>query len=213
MEPTGLQVATYQRGAIWFKIKINGRAAHASTPDEGINAIEIANSMMRTIQEYKNKVAEKSHKFAGRPTCTVTMISGGVKENVIPDRCEIVIDRRLVPGESSSEAARELSSLIDKTQLDYEIMRLGSREPVELSDDSLIAKTMLDVMHQMKMPRDTICFTGATDNEHLVASGIESLVWGPGDLKFAHAIDERISILDMKNATCALVLALKRLLC
>lgn len=211
MEPTGLNVATHQRGAIWFKIKIKGRAAHASAPDEGINAIEIAHSVMQTIHKYKDEIAKRSDKFAGAPTCSVTMISGGVKENVIPDKCEVVIDRRLIPGESSSEAAKELASLFDKTRLDYEITQLGSREPVTL-DNSALSTTILDVMNQMNIRSNTICFSGATDNEHLVSNGIESLVWGPGDLAFAHAVDERISIQDMKNATAALLLALNRLL-
>lgn len=211
MEPTELNVATHQRGAIWFKIRIKGRAAHASAPDEGINAIEIAHSVMQTIHKYKDEIAKRSDKFAGAPTCSVTMISGGVKENVIPDKCEVVIDRRLIPSESSSEAAKELASLFDKTRLDYEITQLGSREPVAL-DNSALSKTILDVMNQMNIRSNTICFSGATDNEQLVSNGIESLVWGPGDLAFAHAVDERISIQDMKNATAALLLALNRLL-
>lgn len=211
MEPTGLNVATHQRGAIWFKIRIKGKAAHASAPDEGINAIEIAHSVMQTIHKYKDEIAKRSDKFVGAPTCSVTMISGGVKENVIPDKCEVVIDRRLIPGESSSEAAKELASLFDKTRLDYEITQLGSREPVTL-DNSALSTTILDVMNQMNIRSNTICFSGATDNEHLVSNGIESLVWGPGDLAFAHAVDERISIQDMKNAAAALLLTLNRLL-
>jgi succinyl-diaminopimelate desuccinylase len=211
MEPTRLNIATHQRGAVWFRISVKGRSAHASAPNEGINAIEIARDIMQTIQEYNNALSNKQHKFAGAPTCSVTMISGGVKENVIPDRCDVVIDRRLVPSESSSEVANELRSVLDKTELDYEITQLGSREPVELSNDSTLAKTMLHVMHGMNIPSNIICFTGATDNEHLVANGIESLVWGPGDLKFAHAIDERISISDIKNSAIALGIALNKL--
>ncbi len=212
MEPTALQVATHQRGAVWFRIGIKGRAAHASMPTKGINAIEIAHNIMRTIQEYNNVLSNKQHGFAGTPTCSVTMISGGVKENVIPDRCDIIIDRRLVPSESSDGVAKEISSLLDKTELDYEITQLGSREPVELSNDSTLAKTMLHAMHDMNIPSKTICFTGATDNEHLVTNGIESLVWGPGDLKFAHAIDERISISDIKNSSIALGIVLNKLM-
>jgi len=76
----------------------------------------------------------------------------------------------------------------------------------------MLAKTMLDAMHQINVKSDIICFSGATDNEHIISNGIESLVWGPGDLAFAHASDERINIKDMKNAAIALGVALNRLL-
>ncbi|MFQ5941875.1 MAG: M20 family metallopeptidase [Nitrososphaerales archaeon] len=212
MEPTGLQVATHQRGAVWFKIGIRGRAAHASMSTKGINAIERAPRLIQTIQEYSKEIAKRSHKFAGLPTCSVTMIKGGIKENVIPERCEIVIDRRLVPGESSSEVAKHLWSFLDNSKLDYELTKLASREPVELSRNSILAQTLLRVMHHMNIQTNTVCFAGATDNEHLVFNGIESLVWGPGDLAFAHSVDERISLGDIKNAAIALGSTLCRLL-
>lgn len=211
MEPTNLQIATHQKGAVWFKIGIKGRAAHASAPTEGINAIEIAYNIMQTFQEYKKEITKKSHELAGTPTCSVTMINGGIKENVIPDKCEIVIDRRLIPGESADEVEKELQLLFKKTQFNYEITQLGSREPVELANNSTLAKIMLDVTHLMNIESEIICFTGATDNEHIVSHGIESLVWGPGDLKFAHAVDERISINDIKKASIALGLVLQKL--
>ena len=212
MEPTGLQEATHQRGAVWLKIRIKGRATHASTPNEGINAIEIAHNIMYIIQEYKKQITKKSHKFTDTPTCSVTMINAGIKENVIPDRCEIVLDRRLVPGETKNEVTKELRLLFDKKKLNCEITQLGSRKPVELSNNSVLPRTILDVMDQMNIQSSTICFTGATDNEHIFSNSIESLVWGPGDLSFAHSVDERISINDMKNAAIALGLVVNKLL-
>lgn len=213
LEPTSLRVASCQNGAIWFKIKVKGRAAHASAPDKGLNAIEIASSIMHAINDYKDAIAKRSHRLAGAPTCSVTMIKGGFKENVIPDRCELVIDRRLVPGESSNAAANELKSFLDKLQFDYELEKLGSREPVELDDNTILVKSMLDVMSETTNTKSkTICFSGASDNEHLIANGIQSLVWGPGDLSKAHAIDECISIDEIRQAIVVLALLLNKLL-
>lgn len=211
MEPTSLNVATYQKGATWFKIKVKGKAAHASAPSKGINAIELAQNLFSVVHEYKNEIAKRSHKFAGEPTCTITMISGGIKENVIPDYCEVIIDRRLIVGESSHQVEKEVSLMLNKTALDYELIKLGSREPVELNDSTL-AKTLHEVLREMNIQKNTICFSGATDNEHLFSNNIESLVWGPGDLSFAHAVDERISIEEIRNASVALLLTLQRLL-
>ncbi|MEM2760781.1 MAG: M20 family metallopeptidase [Nitrososphaerales archaeon] len=213
MEPTALQIATSQKGAVWFKIKSRGKAAHASLPSKGINAIDIAYDIIKVIPQYAKKISNETHPVAGAPTCSITMINGGIKENVIPDSCEIVIDRRLVPGESSSEVVKELSLLLRKNQLNCEIMKLGARDPVELTKDSMLARIILNVMHKLNIQSNTTCFAGATDNEHIVSSGIESLVWGPGDLTLAHAINERISVSEVKNAAIALGLALNELGC
>ncbi|MGH9922224.1 MAG: M20 family metallopeptidase [Nitrososphaerales archaeon] len=213
LEPTTLNVASCQKGGVWFKIKLKGRASHASAPDQGINAIEMASKVMQAINDYRIFIAKRKHRLADPPTCTVTMISGGFKENVIPDKCELVIDRRLVPGESSNVVEQELRSFIDRSQLDYELEKIGSREPVEIDDNSAIAKAVLDATSEVTGSNvSTVCFPGATDNEHLVANGIQSLVWGPGNLNKAHAIDECISINEIKHGTVTLALLLNRLL-
>ena len=44
---------------------------------------------------------------------SVTMIHGGTKENIIPDRCELTLDRRMIPGETSETVLAELKQVID----------------------------------------------------------------------------------------------------
>jgi succinyl-diaminopimelate desuccinylase len=213
LEPTALNVASCQKGGAWFRIKLKGRAAHASAPDQGINAIETASKVMQAINDYRILIAKRKHRLADPPTCTVTMISGGFKENVIPDKCELVIDRRLVPGESSKVVEQELRPFIDRLQLDYELERIGSSEPVEIDDSAAIAKAVLDATGEATGNNARIvCFPGATDNEHLVANRIQSLVWGPGNLNKAHTIDECIDIDEIKRGTVALALLLNKLL-
>ena len=98
-------------------------------------------------------------------------------------------------------------------QLDYEVDKIGSREPVEIDDGAAIARAVIDATNEATgTSTSIICFQGATDNEHLVASGMQSLVWGPGNLNKAHAIDECISISEMKHATVALALLMNKLL-
>ncbi len=213
LEPTTLNVAPCQKGGAWFRIKLKGRAAHASAPDQGVNAIEIASRVMQAINDYRILIAKRKHKLADPPTCTITMISGGFKENVIPDKCELVIDRRTVPGESSGIVEQELRSLIDRLQLDYELEKMGSREPVEIDDSAAIVRALLDATGEAAGTNPSVvCFPGATDNEHLIANGIQSLVWGPGNLNKAHAIDECINTSEIKHGTVALALLLDKLL-
>ncbi len=214
LEPTSLGVATCQKGAAWFRIEVPGRAAHASAPDKGVNAIERALEVMRAVRNYAEMLSKKQsrHRYPEPPTCTVTMISGGFKENVIPDRCELVIDRRLVPGESSGAAGQEIRVMLERLDLGCEMHSLGAREPVDIDDGCDIARMVIDATKEATgRSVGTMCFPGATDNEHLMASGIESLVWGPGGLSMAHAVDECISIREMKEAAIAIALLLEGL--
>jgi succinyl-diaminopimelate desuccinylase len=211
MEPTGLQIATHQNGAVWFSVKCKGKATHASMPSEGTNAIEAAYKIMSVLHEYQRNIETRSHELAGSPTCSITMIRGGIKENVIPDECEIVVDRRLIPRESSILVEKELVDLLRGSKIGCEAATIGSREPVALSKDSQLVRAMIETMREMNIRSDLVCFTGATDNEHIVAEGIDSLVWGPGDLKLAHAADERIRIEDIKNAAVSLGVIIDKL--
>ncbi len=213
LEPTALNVASCQKGGAWFKIKLKGRASHASAPDQGINAIEMASKVMQAINDYRILIAKRKHRLADPPTCTVTMISGGFKENVIPDKCELVVDRRIVPGESSRMIEQELRPFIDRLKLNYELEKMGSREPVEIDDTSAIVRAALDATGEATGTNPSVvCFPGATDNEHLIANKIQSLVWGPGSLNKAHAIDECINTSEIRYGTLALALLLDKLM-
>jgi succinyl-diaminopimelate desuccinylase len=210
LEPTSMKVATCQKGAAWFRVRFMGRAAHASTPENGINAIEMATRAVNAINDYRKELKKRGF---DSPTCTITMIGGGFKENVVPDRCDIVIDRRMTPGETSASVEQEVTGVIDRLQMDYHLERIGSREPAGIDDNSLIAREVVNAVTSATGARpEVMCFSGATDNEHLVSHGIESLVWGPGDLRKAHAVDECISTQEIKHATLSLALLLKRLL-
>lgn len=211
MEPTSMDVAHCQKGAAWFRIKLSGKPAHASLPGEGINAISLAARAMHAIDDYGNDLVRRKHRLGVTPTCAVTMISGGYKENVIPDKCDLVVDRRLVPGESSNMAESEMRTLMAGLDIGYALERIGSREAVEIDENSAVVRAVIDATSEATGKSTKICFPGATDNEHLVAAGIDSVVWGPGDLGRAHTVDECIGVDEIRRATLALAVLLNKL--
>ncbi|GIU72164.1 MAG: succinyl-diaminopimelate desuccinylase [Candidatus Nitrosocaldaceae archaeon] len=202
LEPTSLAIAPYQRGALWAEMNIRGKATHASLPEKGINAIIKAKKIIDKIEEYQ-QILKKREALNTTPTCNVTMIEGGIKENVIPDLCRLIIDRRILPNEEYLKVIDELKSI-------HEFEIIAYRKPVKLDKSSYICnilkQSLLDIIGDAKF----ICFPGSTDNEHIIDNGIESIVWGPGDLADAHSIDESIDIKELITATKVLALSLYR---
>ena len=91
-EPSSLHPVIGQKGAIWLRISTLGKSAHGSRPHQGVNAIE---KMMKLITHLNILSLEKEHPLLGRPTLNIGTIQGGTKINIVPDRCEIEVDRRI----------------------------------------------------------------------------------------------------------------------
>lgn len=202
LEPTSLAIAPYQRGALWAKMRVRGKATHASLEEKGVNAIIEAKEIMDKIEEYAKSLDSKELNMT--PTCNITMIEGGIKENVIPDSCSLTIDRRLLPSEDYRQVLDELRNI-------HDLEVIGFRRGVKIEATHLtniLKQSLLDITNNAKIE----CFPGSTDNEHIVSKGIESVVWGPGNLADAHAVDEAINIDEIITAGKVLALSLYRLI-
>ena len=89
-EPTGMQMATAQKGLLVVDATAHGKAGHAAR-DEGENAIYTA---LQDIEFLKNYQFEKTSDLLGPVKMTVTQIEAGTQHNVVPDDCRFVVDIR-----------------------------------------------------------------------------------------------------------------------
>src|SRR2546422_694251 len=102
-EPTRLQVVTAHKGDLWLRLETRGKAAHGSRPELGKNAIhEMARIVELLETSYARTLRRRKHRLLGHPTVSVGSIAGGSQPNIVPDRCLISIDRRMVPGETEA---------------------------------------------------------------------------------------------------------------
>jgi len=202
LEPTSLKVCYAQQGALWLKVKVRGKSVHASMPEYGINAIAEASRIIEVLKNYTLYSDEC------RAKCSVTMIQGGIKENVIPDDCILYIDRRFTPRESRDNVINEIRSLLDSLHIDYSIEVIGERNSVSISRDSYIARALYNSCRSLGLDTSYECFPASTDNEYFTAEGIEGVVWGAGSLQYAHAADEHISIEELRQEAYALAYTL-----
>ncbi len=101
-EPTSLNLVDCHKGALRWKIRTRGVACHSSTPHLGQNAIYRMRRVLEALETYADSLSESTpDPVLGPPSLSVGRIEGGQSVNVVPDWCEIEIDRRLIPGEDA----------------------------------------------------------------------------------------------------------------
>jgi succinyl-diaminopimelate desuccinylase len=197
-EPTGLDLVIAQKGAIWFRVSTFGKSAHGSRPEQGINAIE---KMMNLIARLNSIPLVKEHSLLGKPTINIGTIQGGTKINVVPDRCEIEVDRRLLPDEKKEEVLGEIKEVIKSGQVrdplfKYQIEEIDYAEPSETAPDEEIVRIGLEAGQEVRGERPRVRgFSGFTDGRFYVNQfHIPTLILGPGGTDQSHTTDESVEV-------------------
>ncbi|HID07551.1 MAG TPA: M20 family peptidase, partial [Armatimonadetes bacterium] len=204
-EPTELSVVIAHKGAVRGSIRTAGVSAHSSQPDAGINAIYRMARVINALERYHRDVlSEWHHPLVGPPTLSVSMIRGGQAPNVVPDECEITIDRRTLPAEDPIQAWKALMKYVRESEgIDFDVQ---FRQPslidmgMEVPVDSPIVQRARNAVQVILGRADLVGVSYGTDASKLAACGIPSVVLGPGSIKQAHAAVEFIEIEQLEQA-------------
>jgi acetylornithine deacetylase/succinyl-diaminopimelate desuccinylase len=118
-EPTNNAVYTAHKGCLRPLIRAKGKAAHSGRPELGVNAILAASHLIAIFDERDRKLRTRTHPLVGQASLSVTRIAGGIADNVVPENCELVLDRRLLPGETLDAAMDELHAMLTRAKRDH----------------------------------------------------------------------------------------------
>jgi len=187
-----------QKGALWLRILTMGKSAHGSKPDLGVNAIE---KMTMLIERLNSIPLENEHPFLGKPTLSIGTIQGGTKINIVPDRCQIELDRRLLPDERKEKVSGEIKEILDSLQsrdplFQYRMEEIDFAEPAEIDPDEEIVKigvgAIQTVTGRIPMLKGS---SGFTDSRFYVNQcHIPTLIFGPGGVNQSHTTDESVEV-------------------
>lgn len=215
-EPSNYGYTVGHRGLEWIEIKVKGKTAHGGMPELGINAISKAAKLINKIESSLiPKLKQRQNEWMGPAVMNFGFIKGGTQPSTVADECIIQLDRRYLPSESVQSVIKEYQDIIDELheadpQFNAEIIRMESNlmdeydhTPLVAEPDSLIAKTTYKVLKEFINEEPFIQRArGWTDAGLLSTYGkIPTIVTGPGDLKYSHAKDERIPVIDLVNYT------------
>jgi acetylornithine deacetylase len=206
-EPTSLALVVAHKGCMRCRIVARGPGGHSSLPDGRVNPVETIAEVVRYLRdEVAPRLTGREQPLVGAPTLVVTQISGGSGPNVLPERCEITIDRRTVGGEEPDQVWREL-----KDELEGRFPGLVEVAPPHVVDYALPAQDDGDgaafttrVGHALAahgLAPEGIGVGHGTDASKICRAGIPSVVFGPGSMSEAHTPGEFISLAQLHDAT------------
>jgi acetylornithine deacetylase/succinyl-diaminopimelate desuccinylase family protein len=207
-EPTKLDIVDRHKGAVRWKIRTKGVACHSSTPRLGQNAIYAMARVVSALEEYAGVLADSTpDPVLGPPSLSVGRIEGGVSSNVVPDWCEIDLDRRVIPGEKASECPRlardylahRLGELMNRVEflppwVNMPPLVAGRAEPFLPGLRSAIEKVGGRSPEVIGVPY-------GTDAGPLGEAGLPCVVFGPGDIAQAHTKDEWVELEQVRLAS------------
>lgn len=182
-EPTGMKAATSERGLLVIDATAHGVSGHAAR-NEGKNALYIALEDIERLRKHEfTKVSPKM----GRVNLNVTQISAGSAHNVIPDRCDFVIDIRPTEQYSNEEILQELQAICES---ELKPRNLANRSSAT-KEDSPLQKTA------ERMGIET--FSSATTSDWMRIT-CDAIKMGPGESIRSHRKDEFVYIDEVRKA-------------
>jgi len=191
-EPTGLVPMIAQRGLLVLRGVARGRSGHpANTPaDDADNAILAAARDLSRLREFD---WGPRHPLLGRCHAHVTMISGGVARNVIPDQCEFHLDVRTTPLESHARLYRRLRDYL------HSDLRVHSDRlvPVETDRAAAIVQAVLRALPGAE-PGGSPAMS-----DMVFLAGVPSVKIGPGQPSRSHTPDEYILLDELRDGAAA----------
>lgn len=207
-EPTRLRVVRGCKGCLRFAIHAVGRAAHSSKPHEGRSAVvAMAHAILALEDHFAKRLAQVTAPGFGTSTGSIGLISGGTGVNIVPERCAIQVDIRLLPGQDAGATQAEIHALLrarchQVPGVEWEFPEASVVDPsFEFPADHPLVKTACDVL---KQSTPDVAFFGC-DASKIAARGVPVIVLGPGDIAQAHTVDEFIALADLEAGTDAYV--------
>ena len=187
-EPTSNYPLVGHKGSVRFDITTFGKAAHASMPELGDNAIYKAARAIAKLETFDFKIAP--HPLLGKPTLCIGRISGGKNINVVPDRTCMGVDIRTIPGQSHDGIKALLETTLEP---DVAVTLLEEAKSVARNPDDKWIKLVFSIMekflNQKIEPKTAPYFTDASVLYEALGSP-PTILLGPGEARMAHSTDE-----------------------
>ncbi len=204
-EPTSLDLVDCHKGALRWVIRTRGVACHSSSPGRGRNAIYRMAHVIRALETHATALESSMRDpILGPPTFSVGRIEGGQSVNIVPDLCEIEVDRRLIPGETPLDAMMQVRRAIESTLGNLELVEFEQpwvhMPPLERNAGAWLDRLSSAVSRATGRQPQVRGVPFGTDAGPLGASGTPCVIFGPGNIDQAHTKDEWISLDEVDQA-------------
>jgi putative selenium metabolism hydrolase len=215
-EPSNLRVARGHRGRVEIEVSVRGRSVHGSAPERGVNAIYQAVRVITGLEKLAGRLGDDS--FLGRGSLAVTEITSlSGSRNVVPDRCTLIVDRRLTLGETEQHALAEVEQVIavagveafaritDYVATSYTGYPCHARNVFPAwttpEDHPLVQAAARAVEVALGFRPAIGRWDFSTDGAYTAGgAGIPTVGFGPGDERYPHTVDDQVRLDDVVKA-------------
>ncbi len=208
-EPTELGLVVAHKSINSYHVAIRGREAHSSMPHIGANAIHAAGMLVaKLVEMVKQREANPIPDSGFNPPWTtihIGRIEGGTAQNIVPLDCAFSWEYRLHPGDDGAAiletftryARDEVEPWLKRHAPEASIVITTLSEAPALNPEPDNAAESL--IRQLSGINTTSVVSFGTEAGHFQATGVSTVVCGPGSIEQAHKPDEFISLDQMRQ--------------
>lgn len=209
-EPTGLKIATGHRGRALIEIRVVGKSCHGSTPELGINPVYKMAELIVRVEKLASELASREGQHGS--LALTNIYCNTASNNSVPQDITIVLDRRLVLGESEEIISDEMNALVagtgatwcfsditDKTWTGYPFLFHSFLPAWEIENTNPLVEMAEEAYDQQQREAATLFKMGCSTNAVTTAGmyRLPTIVLGPGNLEQAHSKDEFCEIKEL----------------
>ena len=200
-EPTQLHPVVAGKGYALGEVVVRGKAAHSAFPQAGRSAILDAATLIDSIRKIGLRAAMERHERFDPPFTTINIgtISGGTAKNIVPAECRFLVEWRPVPGQSERWVADLISDELARAQREDPGLQ-ATFEPIRIDPGfETDPKSKLVGELERLSGNDAVAVAYGTEAPYLKKLGAETVVFGPGDMKTAHSVEENVPVAELER--------------
>ena len=215
-EPTELDVFVAHKGFCWIEVLVQGRAAHGSRFQDGIDANLRMGRVLAELERLEERTRVSTpHPILGPPSLHAAVLQGGTGLSTYAARAVLKIERRTVPGETPESVLGEIEAILTRLRdrdpaFQASARLLLARPSLEGSSDSAIGRIVIEAAtHALGRPPRVAGAAYWMDAALIAEAGIETVVIGAIGAG-AHAAEEWVDLGSVNTLAAILAGAAER---
>jgi acetylornithine deacetylase len=212
-EPSELRLCIAHRGFTWLEVTTEGRAAHGSKYDEGIDANLRMGRFLTRLEELERELQRREgHPLLGPPSLHAATLRGGSGLSTYAARSTCQVERRTVPPESQNQVETEIANILtelrsESPDLQISCRTLLHREPFEATPDAPVVRSVMGAATAVlgEAPPQ-VGESPWMDSAFLATAGVDTVVFGPAGAG-AHSAVEWVDLDSVQKTAEVLALS------
>jgi len=221
MEPSAGKLYTSVRGAVWFRIRLFGKAGHSGQAGRTRSALAMARQVMDAMEDYHSELLKESgdldlfDQYENPMPLTFGRLAAGNWPAAAPSEALLEGVLGFLPNRNREQICLDLDRVLHETvglkKSEYEL-EFTYRHDCSVTDPaSDLPASILEASRRSDVPVEVSAFPASCDAwfyPHFLS--IPTVVYGPGDLQYAHSKEEQIDLAAIGQSAELLIHTVKQ---